>query len=62
MIFVIDICDVEFFFLVVGLDCGIVNVNMGIVGVEIGGVFGGEKEIGGGCESGFDSWKVYMCC
>lgn len=47
--------------LVVGLDCGIVNVNIGFSGVEIGGVFGGEKEIGGGCEFGLDVWKVYMC-
>lgn len=47
--------------LVVGSDCGIVNVNIGMSGVEIGGVFGGEKEMGGGCELGLDVWKVYMC-
>lgn len=59
-IFIIDLCEVELFQGVVGSDCGIVNVNIGISGVEIGGVFGGEKEIGGGCEFGLDVWKVYM--
>jgi len=43
-----------------GSDCGIVNVNIGTSGAEIGGAFGGEKETGGGRESGSDSWKVYM--
>lgn len=43
-----------------GSDCGIVNVNMGPSGAEIGGAFGGEKETGGGRESGSDSWKQYM--
>lgn len=43
-----------------GLDCGIVNVNILISGVEIGGVFGGEKYIGGGREFGSDVWKYYM--
>ena len=43
-----------------GSDCGIVNVNVGTSGAEIGGAFGGEKETGGGRESGSDSWKVYM--
>lgn len=57
-----NMCEVECFFFLEGFDCGIVNVNIGISGVEIGGVFGGEKEIGGGCELGFDLWKVYMCC
>lgn len=52
----------ELFLFVVGFDCGIVNVNIGLFGVEIGGVFGGEKDIGGGCESGLDVWKVYMWC
>ena len=43
-----------------GSDCGIVNVNIGTSGAEIGGAFGGEKETGGGRESGSDSWKQYM--
>lgn len=43
-----------------GSDCGIVNVNIGTSGAEIGGAFGGEKETGGGRESGSDSWKTYM--
>jgi len=43
-----------------GSDCGIANVNAGTSGAEIGGAFGGEKETGGGRESGSDSWKVYM--
>jgi aldehyde dehydrogenase (NAD+) len=41
-------------------DCGITNVNIGTSGAEIGGAFGGEKETGGGRESGSDSWKAYM--
>ena len=41
-------------------DCGIANVNIGPSGAEIGGAFGGEKETGGGRESGSDSWKAYM--
>jgi aldehyde dehydrogenase (NAD+) len=41
-------------------DCGIANVNIGTSGAEIGGAFGGEKETGGGRESGSDSWKIYM--
>jgi aldehyde dehydrogenase (NAD+) len=44
----------------VGSDCGIANVNLGTSGAEIGGAFGGEKETGGGRESGSDSWKAYM--
>jgi hypothetical protein len=44
-----------------GSDCGIANVNMGTSGAEMGGAFGGEKEAGGGRESGSDSWKAYMC-
>ena len=44
----------------VGSDCGIANVNIGTSGAEIGGAFGGEKETGGGRESGSDSWKAYM--
>ena len=43
-----------------GSDCGLVNVNAGTSGAEIGGAFGGEKETGGGRESGGDSWKQYM--
>jgi aldehyde dehydrogenase family 7 protein A1 len=43
-----------------GSDCGIVNVNVGTSGAEIGGAFGGEKDTGGGRESGSDSWKQYM--
>ena len=43
-----------------GRDCGIVNVNIGPSGAEIGGAFGGEKETGGGRESGSDAWKQYM--
>ena len=43
-----------------GSDCGIANVNMGPSGAEIGGAFGGEKETGGGRESGSDAWKGYM--
>ena len=43
-----------------GSDCGIANINLGISGAEIGGAFGGEKDTGGGRESGSDAWKVYM--
>ena len=43
-----------------GSDCGIANVNIGTSGAEIGGAFGGEKDTGGGRESGSDSWKIYM--
>ena len=43
-----------------GSDCGIANVNIGTSGAEIGGAFGGEKDTGGGRESGSDSWKFYM--
>ncbi len=43
-----------------GSDCGIANVNIGTSGAEIGGAFGGEKDTGGGRESGSDSWKQYM--
>lgn len=43
-----------------GSDCGIANVNIGTIGAEIGGAFGGEKETGGGRESGSDAWKAYM--
>ena len=50
----------ELFLSVKGSDCGIANVNIGTSGAEIGGAFGGEKETGGGRESGSDAWKVYM--
>ena len=50
----------EIFLSASGSDCGIANVNIGTSGAEIGGAFGGEKETGGGRESGSDAWKVYM--
>jgi len=50
----------ETFLSVAGSDCGIANVNIGTSGAEIGGAFGGEKETGGGRESGSDAWKAYM--
>ncbi|WP_411341272.1 aldehyde dehydrogenase family protein [Sphingopyxis sp. J-6] len=59
-IFATDIREVEQFLSAAGSDCGIANVNMGTSGAEIGGAFGGEKETGGGRESGSDSWKAYM--
>ncbi len=52
--------EAEMFLSVEGSDCGIANVNIGTSGAEIGGAFGGEKETGGGRESGSDAWKVYM--
>ncbi len=52
--------EAELFLSHVGSDCGIANVNIGTSGAEIGGAFGGEKETGGGRESGSDAWKVYM--
>lgn len=52
--------EMERFLSVEGSDCGIANVNIGTSGAEIGGAFGGEKETGGGRESGSDAWKVYM--
>ncbi len=52
--------EAEFFLSQAGSDCGIANVNIGTSGAEIGGAFGGEKETGGGRESGSDAWKVYM--
>ena len=52
--------EAEMFLSVSGSDCGIANVNIGTSGAEIGGAFGGEKETGGGRESGSDAWKVYM--
>lgn len=59
-IFSLNIRESEKFLSVAGSDCGIANVNIGTSGAEIGGAFGGEKETGGGRESGSDSWKVYM--
>ena len=55
-----DIQDSETFLSHWGSDCGIANVNIGTSGAEIGGAFGGEKDTGGGRESGSDAWKVYM--
>jgi aldehyde dehydrogenase (NAD+) len=59
-IFTRDIRRAESFLSAVGSDCGIANVNIGTSGAEIGGAFGGEKDTGGGRESGSDSWKQYM--
>ena len=59
-IFTLDIREAETFLSAVGSDCGIANVNIGPSGAEIGGAFGGEKETGGGRESGSDAWKGYM--
>ena len=59
-IFSNNLRDVEKFLSVEGSDCGIANVNIGTSGAEIGGAFGGEKETGGGRESGSDAWKAYM--
>jgi aldehyde dehydrogenase (NAD+) len=50
----------ELFLSAAGSDCGIANVNIGTSGAEIGGAFGGEKDTGGGRESGSDAWKAYM--
>ena len=59
-IFSADLRECELFLSAQGSDCGIANVNIGTSGAEIGGAFGGEKETGGGRESGSDSWKAYM--
>jgi aldehyde dehydrogenase (NAD+) len=59
-IFTLNLRDAERFLGAAGSDCGIANVNIGTSGAEIGGAFGGEKETGGGRESGSDSWKAYM--
>ncbi len=59
-IFTTDLREAEFFLSAAGSDCGIANVNIGPSGAEIGGAFGGEKETGGGRESGSDVWKAYM--
>jgi aldehyde dehydrogenase (NAD+) len=59
-IFTNDLREAELFTAAQGSDCGIVNVNIGPSGAEIGGAFGGEKETGGGREAGSDAWKAYM--
>lgn len=59
-IFTLNMQEAELFLSVKGSDCGIANVNIGTSGAEIGGAFGGEKETGGGRESGSDAWKAYM--
>jgi aldehyde dehydrogenase (NAD+) len=59
-IFTLDVREAERFMSAAGSDCGIANVNIGPSGAEIGGAFGGEKETGGGRESGSDAWKAYM--
>ncbi len=59
-IFTSDVKTAERFLSAIGSDCGIANVNIGTSGAEIGGAFGGEKDTGGGRESGSDSWKAYM--
>lgn len=59
-IFTSDVGEAELFMSAAGSDCGIANVNIGTSGAEIGGAFGGEKQTGGGRESGSDSWKNYM--
>mgnify|MGYP001826297549 CR=1 FL=1 len=59
-IFTLNLRGAELFLSGMGSDCGIANVNIGTSGAEIGGAFGGEKETGGGRESGSDAWKAYM--
>ena len=59
-IFTNDVRESEYFLSAEGSDCGIANVNIGTSGAEIGGAFGGEKDTGGGRESGSDAWKAYM--
>jgi aldehyde dehydrogenase (NAD+) len=59
-IFTNNMREMELFLSAAGSDCGIANVNIGTSGAEIGGAFGGEKETGGGRESGSDAWKAYM--
>jgi aldehyde dehydrogenase (NAD+) len=59
-IFTTNMREAERFLSAAGSDCGIANVNIGTSGAEIGGAFGGEKETGGGRESGSDAWKAYM--
>jgi aldehyde dehydrogenase (NAD+) len=59
-VFTTNLLEAETFLSYRGSDCGIANVNIGTSGAEIGGAFGGEKETGGGRESGSDAWKAYM--
>lgn len=59
-VFTLNMREAEQFLSAAGSDCGIANVNIGPSGAEIGGAFGGEKETGGGRESGSDAWKAYM--
>jgi aldehyde dehydrogenase (NAD+) len=59
-IFTDSMAEAEAFYSYAGSDCGLANVNIGTSGAEIGGAFGGEKETGGGRESGSDCWKAYM--
>ena len=59
-LFTTDLREAEQFLSATGSDCGIANINIGTSGAEIGGAFGGEKETGGGRESGSDAWKAYM--
>jgi aldehyde dehydrogenase (NAD+) len=59
-IMTLNLREAEEFLSVAGSDCGIANVNIGTSGAEIGGAFGGEKETGGGRESGSDAWRIYM--
>jgi aldehyde dehydrogenase (NAD+) len=59
-IFTDHVREAEYFLSHRGSDCGIANVNIGTSGAEIGGAFGGEKDTGGGRESGSDAWKAYM--
>lgn len=58
--FTLNMREAEGFLSAAGSDCGIANINIGTSGAEIGGAFGGEKETGGGRESGSDAWKGYM--
>jgi aldehyde dehydrogenase (NAD+) len=59
-IFTANLASAEVFLSARGSDCGIANVNIGTSGAEIGGAFGGEKDTGGGRESGSDAWKAYV--
>ena len=59
-IMTLNLREAETFLSSAGSDCGIANVNIGTSGAEIGGAFGGEKETGGGRESGSDAWRIYM--
>jgi aldehyde dehydrogenase (NAD+) len=59
-VFTLSVRTAEAFLAGSGSDCGIANVNIGTSGAEIGGAFGGEKETGGGRESGSDAWQAYM--